>query len=76
MALDEQAITCSEMQAMLAMIRPNHSLDSPLGTIVHRQVDFFRTLHPEVEVANEVAHYYLPQFAAALASATVCRAAA
>jgi len=73
-ALDEQAITCSEMQAMLAMIRPNHSLDSPLGTIVHRQVDFFRTLHPEVEVANEVAHHYLPQFAAAIESATVCRA--
>jgi hypothetical protein len=73
-ALDEQAITCSEMQALLAMIRPNHSLDSPLGTIVHRQVDFFRTLHPEVEVANEVAHYYLPQITAAIASATVCRA--
>lgn len=70
-ALDEQAIMCREMQSLLALIRPNHALDGPLGVIEYRQVDFFRTLDSETEVANEVAHAYLPVLDDALKSAMV-----
>lgn len=72
-ALDEQAIMCSEMQSMLALVRPNHALDGPLGVIEYRQVDFFRTLDDETEVANEVAYAYLPALEEGLQSAVVVR---
>jgi hypothetical protein len=72
-ALDEQAVTSSEMLSLLSLIRPNHSLDSPLGAIVYRQADFFRTLNPEIVVANEVAHACLPALEAGIESAVPIR---
>ncbi|MCY2966461.1 MAG: hypothetical protein NT069_22990, partial [Planctomycetota bacterium] len=72
-ALDEQAITCSEMSAFLNVVRPNHALDGALGTILYRQVDYFRQLARESEVANEVAHIYAPMLANAIGSAVVAR---
>ena len=72
-ALDEQALDGKEMKAFRHMIRPNHALDGPLGTIVYRQVDFFRTLDPETEVAIEVARQLLPFFETALNSAGILR---
>jgi hypothetical protein len=53
--LDEQALAASELQVELDRLAPNSSLTGPLGNIIKRQVEFFRTLDVKAVIAPEVA---------------------
>ena len=72
-ALDEQAWNCTGLQRQLGIETPNRALDGPLGNVVYRQIEFFRQLAPESDVANAVAARYLPELEKAIRDSTPVR---